>query len=77
MIRAREWRNDDFRGCHFFFYRETICVLKWKETRLSIGFPGIIEREVRKVSMLEIRGHKPLLTEGTLRASPPEEKKMH
>ena len=26
------------------------------------------------MSMLEIRGHKPLLTEGTLRASPPEEK---
>ena len=37
----------------------------------------MIEREVRKLSMLEIRGHKPLLTEGTLRASPPEDKKMH
>ena len=54
-----------------------MCLYMKIETRLPIGFPDIIEQEVRKLSMLEIRqnrGHKPLLTEGTLRASPPEEK---
>ena len=48
-----------------FFYKETICVYYMKlETRLPVGFPDIIEQQVRKLSLLEIRqnwGHKPLL----------------
>ena len=61
----------------FFLQGNYMCLYMKIERRLPIGFPDIIEREVRKLYMLEIRGHKPLLTEGTLRASPPEEKKMH
>ena len=41
-----------------------MCLYMKIETRLPIGFHDIIEQQVRKLSMLEIRqnrGHKPLL----------------
>ena len=41
-----------------------MCLYKKLETRLPVGFPDIIEQQVRKLSLLEIRqnrGHKPLL----------------
>ena len=56
-----------------------MCLYRKLETRLPIGFPDIIEQQVRKLSLLEIRqnrGHKPLLIWGSLMACPPPQKKM-
>ena len=60
----REWINDDSTGCHIFLQGNYMCLYMKLETRLPVGFPDIIEQQVRKLSLLEIRqnrGHKPLL----------------
>ena len=57
----------------FFLQGNYMCLYMKLETRLPIGFPDIIDQQVRKLSILEIRqnrGHKPLLIQGSLMAFP-------
>ena len=56
VIRKREWINDESRQVVIFFLQgNCMCLYMKLETRLPIGFPDIIEQQVRKLCILEIR----------------------